>query len=354
MAKEDPPSGRAPSPAGAPPNVSHAVVRSAVLDLLEARWDHPVTTVVAGAGFGKSVALGQALRANRARPRGVEGWVTCRAGCETPARFAAAVEAAFGCTRAGPGSPSDRLYAVIVEQAPLHVSLVLDDVELLSDEAGAVLDGLVRRAPANLQLVLCGRRLPTQVGLARFRAADDLVEVGSEDLRFDEGEIAALSDSLGGPPPPSDLGGWPALVRLALVAPRRSIDDFVWEEVIRGLGDDDRVALLALCLLGTSTPADVESVTGSMLDADGFAERVPLVHRVGDQLVAHDLWAPYVDRLAGGGDLEALTTGVLRAVADRGDPIATGGVALRLGDHRALAAAAVELEIGRASCRERV
>ena len=67
-----------------PPNVAHAVVRSGVLGRLDARWDRTVTTVVAGAGFGKSVALGQALRANRARPRGIEGWLSCRAGCEIP------------------------------------------------------------------------------------------------------------------------------------------------------------------------------------------------------------------------------------------------------------------------------
>ena len=40
------------------------------------------------------------------------------------------------------------------------------------------------------------------------------------------------------------------------------VDDFVWEEVIRSLGDDDRSTLLALCLLGPSTIRDVEAVTG--------------------------------------------------------------------------------------------
>ena len=70
-------------------DVANAVVRSGVLDRLETRWDCTITTVVAGAGFGKSVALGQALRANRARPRGVEGWLSCRSGCESPDRLAA-------------------------------------------------------------------------------------------------------------------------------------------------------------------------------------------------------------------------------------------------------------------------
>ena len=215
-------SGARPEPGRSPPNVAHAVVRSALLDRLEGRWDHPVTTVVAGAGFGKSVLLGQAMRANRARPRGVEAYVTCRAGCESAERLTASVEAAFGVRHGRPrGTRSTGVYAVFAEQAPLDVSLLLDDVELLADEPAALLDELLRRAPSNLHLVLCGRRLPA-LGLARLRAADDLVEVGADDLRFDATEVAALTSSLGAAPLEADLAGWPALVRLALVAPRRT------------------------------------------------------------------------------------------------------------------------------------
>ena len=159
-----------------------------------------------------------------------------------------------------------------------------------------MLGELLRRAPSNLHLVLCGRRLPA-LGLARLRAADDLLEVGADDLRFDATEVTALTSSLGAAPLEADLAGWPALVRLALVAPRRTLDEFVWEEVIRSLGDDDRTALLALCLLGPSSIRDVEAVTGCPVDADAFCDRVPLVHRTGELLVAHDLWIPYLDDL---------------------------------------------------------
>lgn len=327
-----------------PPNVPHAVVRSALLDRLEARWDRPVTTVVAPAGFGKSVLLGQAMRANRARPRGIEAYVTCRAGAESAERMVVSVEAAFGASDGIHGSPLDRLYAVFADQAPLHVALVLDDLELLADEPAALLHELLRRAPSNLHLVLCGRRVPT-LGLARLRAADELVEIREDDLRFDNAEVAALTTSLGAAPLEADFAGWPALVRLALVAPRRTVNEFVWEEVVRSLGDDDRAALLALCLLGPSSVSDVEAVTGHPVDADAFCDRVPLVHRTGDDLVAHDLWSPYLDDLAGS-DRDGVATvarRVVEAVAGRGDAIATGSIALRLGDPGALAAAAVDL-----------
>jgi DNA-binding SARP family transcriptional activator len=332
----------ATTPAPAPPNVAHAVVRSAVLDRLEARWDHPVTIVVAGAGFGKSVALGQALRANRARPRGVEGWVTCRAGCESPERLAAAIEAAFGAPPGVATPPLDRVYAVVADLAPLHVSLLLDDVELLPDTSAGLVDELLRRAPANLHVVLCGRRLPA-VSLARFRAADGVVEVGADLLRFEPAEVAALAASLGVDPLEADLAGWPALVRLALVAPRRSVDDYVWEEVIAALDPGDRAALLALSLLGASGVEDVEAVVGRPFDADGFCARVPLVHRLGDQVVAHDLWAPYVDGLGTADEVATASRRVLAVVASRGDPIAAGSLALRLGATAVLARAAVDL-----------
>ena len=118
----------------------------------------------------------------------------------------------------------------------------------------------------------------------------------------------------------------------------------MWEEVIRSLGDDDRSTLLALCLLGPSTIRDVEAVTGRPVDADAFCDRVPLVHRTGELLVAHDLWIPYLDDLgAGHGAVATVGRRVVDAVAARGDAIATGSVARRLADHQALARAAVDL-----------
>jgi LuxR family transcriptional regulator, maltose regulon positive regulatory protein len=341
MAASDPPR-RLDDASDSPPNVAHAIVRSAVLDQLEARWDRTITTVVAGAGFGKSVALGQAMRANRARPRGIEAWVSCRAGCESPQRLAASVEGAFGGRGGGRGAPLSRLYAVFADQAPLHVSLVLDDVELLNDAGAALLDDLLRRAPSNLHLVLSGRRLPP-LALARFRAADDVVEIGADALRFDEAEVAALAARLHAAPLERDLAGWPALVRLALVAPRRSVDEYLWEEVMRTLAPADREALLALCLLGASGGDEVEAVTGAPFDPDGFCARVPLVHQVGDQVAAHDLWTPYLDGLGSATEIAAASRRVLDTVAARGDPIATGSIALRLGDGPALRRAAVDL-----------
>jgi len=59
------------------------VVRSRVLTLLDQRWDRTVTTIVAPAGFGKSIAVTQAMRADRLAPRGIEGRISCRWGART-------------------------------------------------------------------------------------------------------------------------------------------------------------------------------------------------------------------------------------------------------------------------------
>ena len=329
------------------PRVAHAVVRAGALAVLERRWDHRVTTVVADAGFGKSVLIGQAVRANEARPRGIEGWVSCRSGVETPDRLVAAVEEAFALAAGDEAStPLGRLQGVFAEVAPFEVSLVLDDVELLSPGCAELLDDLLRLPPANLHLVLVGRPPLPKIPLARFRAADDLLEVTAEHLRFDDREVAALAANLGVTPPRADLGGWPALVRLALSSPEGSVGDYLWEEVISALDADDRRALLALCLLGTSTADEVADVSGRSVDPDGFCARVPLVHQAGGRLVAHELWLPFRAWLGSRAELAAMATMAGAVVAARGDPLAWGEVALRSRDAYGLRRASVALVRG--------
>ena len=327
------------------PTIDHDVVRPAVLGLLDRRWDAAVTIVRAGPGFGKSIALGQAVRANRAGPRGVEGWVSCRTGCEDPARLAAAVRRAFGAGAAPrtAGGPLAEVHETVAGLAPLDAVLVLDDAEALAGRPGcvALLSDLVRDPPATLHLVVAGRDLPA-LPLARLRAAGQVVDVTEDDLRLSPAEIEALAAARGGRVPAEDLGGRPALVRLAVAAPTAA-RGYLWEEVIDGLDPADRRALLALCLLGPATAGDVTVVTGAPFDAEAFCARVPLVHRAGDRVVAHQLWAPSTAALVPAADRVGLARRTLAVVEARGDAVATGALALRLGDDAALRRAALEL-----------
>ena len=197
------------------------IVRTRVLELLEHRWDRTVTTVVAGAGFGKSTAVAQAMRANQLAPRGVEGRISCRWGCEDAVRLVASATAALEGEAPARGSPLDRLQAVVAAHAPLPVCVVIDDIETIPATGTVLLGTLLDALPTNLHLVLVGRQLPG-IGLARLRAAGELLEVGVDDLRFDEQETASLATALGAPAPAEHLGGWPAIIRLSLAAPDRS------------------------------------------------------------------------------------------------------------------------------------
>lgn len=326
-----------------PPSVAHGIVRPTVLARLDERWNHAVTTVVAGAGFGKSVALGQAMRANQADPRGIEAWISCRSGCEDPVRFARSIRNALGAPAAFTGMPLRAVQDVIAGLSPVETTLLFDDVETLAAAPTCIelLDQLVRGDWPGVHIVLAGRALP-RLRLTRLRAAGQILSLGEEELRFTDADVEALALSLGVEAPRRDLGGWPALVRLALTSPE-AVEDFLGEEVIDALDRRDRQALVALSLLGPSEPADVAAVCGRSFDAEGFCQRVPLVHRAGGRVVSHALWDPVRDVLLPAGEVAEVARRALDVVSSRDDPVAAGVLAVRLGDQPALGRAAVAL-----------
>src|SRR4051812_14209487 len=69
-----------PRPVGVQLPLPDEIVRSRLLDRLAARWNRPVTVIQAGAGFGKSTLLAQAVRANTLAPVGIDVWHTCAPG----------------------------------------------------------------------------------------------------------------------------------------------------------------------------------------------------------------------------------------------------------------------------------
>ncbi|SER83493.1 hypothetical protein SAMN05216188_11667 [Lentzea xinjiangensis] len=96
----------------------HAVPRPLDVELprlrlvgrLDTRWTRPVTLVTAGAGFGKTTALAQAVRANLLEPRGIDAWVTCGPGHEDAAGLAASILRAAGARPSrAPGAPRTSL-----------------------------------------------------------------------------------------------------------------------------------------------------------------------------------------------------------------------------------------------------
>jgi DNA-binding SARP family transcriptional activator len=325
------------------------VVRSRLLELLGRRFSVPLTTIVAGAGFGKSTSLGQAIRANQADPRGIDAWVACEPGDGDAGHLVHAVLTALD-RRSDRRDPLQRLLDALGQLAPLDVCVVFDDVHEVADgSSGAnLLAELVRALPPHVHLVLAGRRQPP-VPLARLRAAGKVVDIGVTDLAFTDVETAALAEVVGTDESRlaglAELAGWPSLIRLSLSAPFGSAPQFLLEEIVAVLPSDDRDALLALGILGWGTPSDVETVAGGgPVDLGRLADTVPLIHRADDGWYGvHQLWEDAVERIFPEDELRAPRQRALELFQQRGETLRTGWRALRWGDIPALRIASCHL-----------
>lgn len=192
--------GRRPRSAGG------IVRRTALVNRLRAAWSHPVMTIVAPVGYGKSTLLEQwAARDER--------------------RF---VWAAPGSGEDGPHAPLDGIAAALEalagELAESPTVVVFDDVHLLAEGALAAVAPLARVTRAGSMIVLAGRTEPAipRLSVPGLRARGELLELGVEDLAFTWREARMLVHALGAPLGEAEITavfeeteGWPAAVELA-------------------------------------------------------------------------------------------------------------------------------------------
>src|SRR5712691_3055597 len=161
---------------GPPSALRGEMVRGRLLTVLAGRFEQPVATLVAGAGFGKTTLLAQAMRQNLAAPLGIDAWVSCQPDDEDPAQFVAACCRALGLDPAETAGHGSDVLAAMRQMSPIDVCLVLDDVHQLSGSASEVLlAGVVRQLPSNGHIVFSGR-VPIDVPLARLRVTGGCVE----------------------------------------------------------------------------------------------------------------------------------------------------------------------------------
>ena len=231
--------------------------RERLLEDLAEALSRRLTTVVAGAGFGKSTLLSDwASEINCA-------WYTASSDDASLAGFARGladalrlrvpalpVDAAGPVTAtAGPGAEQDEtarargFAAALCEtlQAALRRDLVLvvDDVQAVAGSAGAVqvIESLCRQAPPRLHLVLASRsELPFPI--ERLRGQGQVLELAGAELAFDADETATLLASLAGAADAETAvqlhhatGGWPAAVRLAVEA-LRGVPPAEWQATL--------------------------------------------------------------------------------------------------------------------------
>ncbi len=264
----------------APPAVKGAHLnRPRLLDRLDRIQQHRLTTVVAGAGFGKTTLLSQwaarssspvlwydlterdadpqvlalhlahLLHADAAREILEQQGGAARHGVEVFEHLAAAA----GRCEAGTTLVLDGFQSL--HAAPLTLDL---------------LDRFTRVLPTGFAVVVASREPPALADLPRWSLEGEVLEVGATALAFSASETGELFERLQGQELAAEAaaglqaatGGWPMAVQLAcrlgapdLVAeggrPRRDLFDYLAREVLSRVPSAGRELLLAVAPLDT-------------------------------------------------------------------------------------------------------
>ena len=255
----------------------------------------PFTLVVAGPGYGKTVAVNQWLNGAEAPI----AWVSLDPSDDSSPQFWRSLAESIRRSTGGTGSEAlmmlaDEQHTDLVvsalladlSQLPGPLIVGLDDVHVLrSPDLLAQLAGFIERAPSNLHVVATSRVDP-QLPLGRWRVSGRLGEVRQNDLRFTADEVADLFAARGVPDvAPADVAllterteGWAAGLQLAVLSLRgrsdaheyiqtslagdRGIVDYLLGEVLDLLSDDDRDLVLELSILDDFDAGLAIAVTG--------------------------------------------------------------------------------------------
>ena len=283
-------------------SLSDELPRPALVARLGERWDKALTTITAPGGYGKTRVLAQTIRHNETAPVGVDFYLRCRSVHADPNRLVQGMLAAIGVDPEGHDDYQvllDRLIDELAMLAPTKVGLIIDDVHLAGGEPAVVdvLATLVRGLPTNCHATLVGRTIP-ELPLARLRADDAVIEIDADDLVFDSGEVAQLAERHDVDPDLlAGLAGWPALVRLALVAGKTGPQNYLMHEIV----DELPAAVaqgLAVAVLAGDADDDLMQRCGVELPAAELANRVPMLDVLPSGAVRpHDLWTDLIEHL---------------------------------------------------------
>jgi LuxR family maltose regulon positive regulatory protein len=248
-----------------------------------------VTTIVAPAGYGKTVSALALVDALAAQGRPVL-WVAARAGVGTLADLlstlnAAAVAAGIACDIDSSDASPAKTFAQAMAAHRARPVLVLDAVEMLGADAREFLSQLVIGSRDELTTILISRSRKT-IPIARLRSLGYLVEIGTADLQFSTDEARALVEVAGAARIEEErlqqivreTEGWPAGVAMAVAlynrelegtgeAPhpavlRRQFESYFDEEVLSDLDESVRKFLISTVVLEDLTPAGCAALTG--------------------------------------------------------------------------------------------
>ncbi len=292
------------------------VTRQRLIDRLADRWRSPLLLVEAPGGYGKSVALSQAIRDNAIDPSGIDHYVSCHVG-STVASLASELLDEVGSdgtdlVRDADPAEAGRVIALqLATRAPSDVCLLVDDVHHLDPvDLGVFVEKLLANRPDNGHLVLAGRRIGDLVDLLDPGAAH---LIDHHDLQFDADEVSAFATASAVPSSTfATAGGWPAMLRLAVLAADGTRPEDLLADVIDRLTPEQRTALAVVVLGGRVTDAELAEL-GCRADLAELRRNVPLLVEMGEgTIAAHDLWGDHLDRLMSASELRRRSTEVAR------------------------------------------
>ena len=280
------------------PRASAGIIdRPRLTPLIDGR---PAVVLAGMAGYGKSTLLSAAAR--RLPHDGATVWLTLDDVDKDPVHLVSDLLEATGragidavseplgrlrdaSLRAEPLALVDSLLEVLYDSAG-PILLALDDVQHLSGSPAstAIIDHLLRWVPANLRVVLAARVVPP-LRLQRLRLEDRLTYLAHDELAFtpeeslaavraggldiDRGTVDAIHQA---------TGGWPAGVRMAILAARHNrtqgelslqlrrdhaLADYLATEVLAALEPSLRDFVLDSCLDEQVCPSLVDSIRGT-------------------------------------------------------------------------------------------
>jgi LuxR family maltose regulon positive regulatory protein len=201
-----------------------------------------LTLVIAPAGYGKTTLLTQ-WRAGLQAAGTTVAWVSLAEEDNSPHRLLSYMAAALSAEcphlcdgtsemlSAGPMVPVQAVEAVLLSELQVserELVLVLDDYHYLGGSGVQLLMGhFLHNLPANVHLVFSSRTEPA-LNLTRLKVNRQLLRVGVEDIRFDQGDLGLFVRNSLSLEPSSTLlrdlydvsEGWIAGVQLATLSPR--------------------------------------------------------------------------------------------------------------------------------------
>ena len=269
----------------------------------------PVVVLVGMAGYGKSTLLAAAAR--RQRDSGAALWLTVDDSDRDPLRLVSDLITAASLSgldelgadleplrasalRAEPLTLVDALLEVLYDSA-VPLTLVLDDLQHLSESKASahVVDHVLRWAPANMHIAIAARVVPP-LRLQRLRLEDRLAYITHDELAFSPDETAEAVRAAGLELDADTVDtlhrttdGWPAGVRMAILAARRSdrprqvplelrrdqaLADYLATEVLASLSDDIREFVLDSCLDEQVCVSLIDTIRGTH-DAEAYLEQ---------------------------------------------------------------------------------